>query len=218
MQENRQGDLKGCECLHSDCTSLIPGKEKGKGSWEQNCLKVLSNQRTVEQGWGESVNQSWPSEDSHAFQPSTYRHISVLLSSWWRAAPGILCQGADGFQGTSADVLVQRHSLETVVVTTMTPIQCLSPAGYMCTMAGGYMSGPWKRVKINFFCQPDKRQVKVTTELNYETKTILLLGTCIGELSFSSAACWKIKNSKQRGKQMVQRWKQQQKDNLEELK
>lgn len=72
--------------------------------------------------------------------------------------------------------------------------------------------------RLIFFCQPDKRQVKVTTELNYETKTILLLGTCIGELSFSSAACWKIKNSKQRGKQMVQRRKQQQKDNLEELK
>lgn len=98
MQENRQGDLKGCECLHSDCSSLIPGKEKGKDSWEQNCLKVLSNQRTAEQGWGESVNQSWPSEESHALQPSTYRHISVLRSSWWRAAPGILCQGADGFR------------------------------------------------------------------------------------------------------------------------
>ena len=59
----------------------------------------------------------------------------------------------------------------------------------------------------------------MTIELNYETKTILLPGTCIGELSFSFAACWKVKNSKQRGKQMVRRRKQQQqKDNLEELK
>lgn len=31
MKENREGDLKDCECLHSDCTSLDPSRGKREG-------------------------------------------------------------------------------------------------------------------------------------------------------------------------------------------
>lgn len=145
IKESKEGGLEGCDCLQT-VPVWYQWRTEGRTLGNES---ILDSQRMVQQGCRESLNQSCPSKESHTFQEQVYLNIPVVLSNWLgeETAQEPCINAVMDFrvqqQGSwSSHAPCSFWPERSILMATMIHTQCLSPAWYLGTMVGEYMSRP----------------------------------------------------------------------------